>query len=132
MFVRNDITNRVDRRADTSWPTPTTYACPIPVIQELATIRSLVAKKWCIDEGRVDLTGHSDGGMAADANAYRGPTTRRRARTARSTEYSDRRDWGTATAEKTPARRGLFAIRRLQDALQQGSHGVISILPLPG
>jgi hypothetical protein len=35
----------------------------------LATIPALVARKWCIDEARIYLTGQSDGGMAADAIA---------------------------------------------------------------
>jgi Poly(3-hydroxybutyrate) depolymerase len=37
----------------------------IPVIKELSTIPGLVAKKWCIDERRIYLTGHSDGGTVA-------------------------------------------------------------------
>jgi polyhydroxybutyrate depolymerase len=41
----------------------------IPAIEELSTIPSLVAKKWCIDEARVYLTGHSDGGTVAFAIA---------------------------------------------------------------
>ena len=41
----------------------------IPVIKELSTIPGLVAKKWCIDETRVYLTGHSDGGTVAFAIA---------------------------------------------------------------
>jgi polyhydroxybutyrate depolymerase len=36
----------------------------------LATIPALVARKWCIDEARIYLTGQSDGGMAADAIAF--------------------------------------------------------------
>ena len=48
----------------------------IPVIQKSATIASLVAKKWCIDEDRVDLTGHSEGGMAADATTTGGSRPR--------------------------------------------------------
>jgi polyhydroxybutyrate depolymerase len=31
---------------------------------------SSVARKWCIDEARIYLTGQSDGGMAADAIAF--------------------------------------------------------------
>jgi polyhydroxybutyrate depolymerase len=41
----------------------------IPVIEELSTIPGLVAKKWCIDEARVYLTGHSDGGTVTFATA---------------------------------------------------------------
>lgn len=37
---------------------------------ELGTISALVAKKWCIDEKRIYLTGHSDGGTAAMALAF--------------------------------------------------------------
>ena len=37
---------------------------------ELGTIPGLVAKKWCIDEKRVFLTGHSDGGTVAMALAF--------------------------------------------------------------
>jgi polyhydroxybutyrate depolymerase len=41
----------------------------VPVMKELATIPGDVAKKWCIDEQRIYLTGHSDGGTAATAIA---------------------------------------------------------------
>ncbi len=41
----------------------------IPVIKELSTIPHLIAKKWCIDERRIYLTGHSDGGTVALAIA---------------------------------------------------------------
>lgn len=37
---------------------------------ELGTIPELVAKKWCIDEERVYLTGHSDGGTVSMALAF--------------------------------------------------------------
>lgn len=37
---------------------------------ELGTIPELVAKKWCIDEKRIYITGHSDGGTAAMALAF--------------------------------------------------------------
>lgn len=36
---------------------------------ELGTIPKLMAKKWCIDEDRIYLTGHSDGGTSAMAVA---------------------------------------------------------------
>lgn len=39
----------------------------IPAIEDLSTIPSLVANKWCIDEARVYMTGHSDGGTVAFA-----------------------------------------------------------------
>jgi polyhydroxybutyrate depolymerase len=42
----------------------------VAVLEELATIPALIAKKWCVDESRVFLTGQSDGGMAADAIAF--------------------------------------------------------------
>lgn len=41
----------------------------IPAIQQLGTIPSEVAKEWCIDEQRVFVTGHSDGGTASMAMA---------------------------------------------------------------
>ena len=41
----------------------------LEVIPELGTIPRLIAKKWCVDEGRVYLTGHSDGGTVALALA---------------------------------------------------------------
>ncbi|MBY0247353.1 MAG: acetylxylan esterase [Nitrospiraceae bacterium] len=41
----------------------------IPGIEQLGTIPGSVAKKWCIDEQRVFVTGHSDGGTAALALA---------------------------------------------------------------
>lgn len=37
---------------------------------ELGTIPGLIAKKWCIDEQRIFLTGHSDGGTSAMALAF--------------------------------------------------------------
>jgi polyhydroxybutyrate depolymerase len=37
---------------------------------DLGTIPGLIAKKWCVDEHRVYLTGHSDGGTAAMALAF--------------------------------------------------------------
>jgi poly(3-hydroxybutyrate) depolymerase len=43
----------------------------IRVLDDLATIPDEVAKKWCVDPGRVFLTGHSDGGTAAAAMAFR-------------------------------------------------------------
>jgi polyhydroxybutyrate depolymerase len=42
----------------------------IPTIIELGTIPGLISKKWCIDEKRVYLTGHSDGGTVASALAF--------------------------------------------------------------
>ncbi len=41
----------------------------LEVIPELGTIPQLIAKKWCVDERRVYLTGHSDGGTVALALA---------------------------------------------------------------
>jgi polyhydroxybutyrate depolymerase len=46
-----------------------------PTIVALAEIPRAVAKRWCIDESRIFLTGHSDGGTAAEALAFR-PETR--------------------------------------------------------
>lgn len=37
---------------------------------DLGTIPGLIAKKWCVDEQRVFLAGHSDGGTAAMALAF--------------------------------------------------------------
>ena len=37
---------------------------------ELGTIPGLIAKKWCVDEQRIFLTGHSDGGTAAMALGF--------------------------------------------------------------
>lgn len=37
---------------------------------ELGTIPQLIAEKWCIDERRIYLTGHSDGGTVAMALAF--------------------------------------------------------------
>ena len=37
---------------------------------ELGTIPGLISEKWCVDEQRVFLTGHSDGGTAAMALAF--------------------------------------------------------------
>ena len=41
----------------------------LTVIPDLGTIPRLIAKKWCVDERRVYLTGHSDGGTVALALA---------------------------------------------------------------
>lgn len=41
----------------------------IPAIEQLAIIPGAVAKKWCVDEKRVSVTGHSDGGTVALALA---------------------------------------------------------------
>ncbi|OQW63523.1 MAG: hypothetical protein BVN28_04230 [Nitrospira sp. ST-bin4] len=41
----------------------------IPAIEQLGTISGSVAKKWCINEKRVFVTGHSDGGTASLALA---------------------------------------------------------------
>lgn len=37
---------------------------------ELGTIPGLIAKKWCVDENRIFLTGHSDGGTVSMALAF--------------------------------------------------------------
>lgn len=37
---------------------------------ELGTIPQLLAKKWCIDEQKIFITGHSDGGTSAMALAF--------------------------------------------------------------
>ena len=37
---------------------------------QLGTIPGLIAKKWCVDEKRIFLTGHSDGGSVAMALAF--------------------------------------------------------------
>ncbi len=41
----------------------------IPTIEQLGMIPSEVSKEWCIDERRVFVTGHSDGGTASMAMA---------------------------------------------------------------
>ena len=41
----------------------------LEIIPELGAIPRLIAKKWCVDERRVYLTGHSDGGTVAPALA---------------------------------------------------------------
>jgi polyhydroxybutyrate depolymerase len=41
----------------------------IPAIEEFGTIPGSIAGKWCIDEKRVFVTGHSDGGTASLALA---------------------------------------------------------------
>lgn len=37
----------------------------VVTIEQLGTIPNLVAKEWCVDEHRVSVTGHSDGGTAS-------------------------------------------------------------------
>jgi polyhydroxybutyrate depolymerase len=41
----------------------------VSTIEQLGTIPGLVARKWCINEKRVYVTGHSDGGTVALALA---------------------------------------------------------------
>lgn len=41
----------------------------LPSIEQLAAIPRIVAKKWCVDEKRIAVTGHSDGGTVAMALA---------------------------------------------------------------
>jgi polyhydroxybutyrate depolymerase len=41
----------------------------LSAVEQLGAIPNLVAKKWCIDEKRVYVTGHSDGGTVALALA---------------------------------------------------------------
>jgi polyhydroxybutyrate depolymerase len=48
----------------------------IPTVEQLGTIPGLVAKEWCIDEKRVFVTGHSDGGTASMALAVLDKTKR--------------------------------------------------------
>jgi polyhydroxybutyrate depolymerase len=48
----------------------------IPAIEQLSTIPGLVAKQWCIDENRIYLTGHSDGGTVSLALALLNQTNR--------------------------------------------------------
>jgi polyhydroxybutyrate depolymerase len=43
----------------------------IKALDGLATIPTVVARKWCIDPERIFLTGHSDGGTTAAAMAFR-------------------------------------------------------------
>jgi len=43
----------------------------LPVLDDLATIPAAIAARWCVDPGRVYVTGHSDGGTAAAAMAFR-------------------------------------------------------------
>lgn len=43
----------------------------LPVLDDLATIPGAIAMHWCIDSARVYVTGHSDGGTAAAAMAFR-------------------------------------------------------------
>ncbi|MFT4564209.1 MAG: polyhydroxybutyrate depolymerase, partial [Gammaproteobacteria bacterium] len=43
----------------------------LKVLDELARIPAHIASKWCIDTERIFLTGHSDGGTAASAIAFR-------------------------------------------------------------
>lgn len=43
----------------------------IKVLDELAKIPHAIARKWCVDVDRIFATGHSDGGTAAAAMAFR-------------------------------------------------------------
>lgn len=43
----------------------------LPVLDDLATIPGTIAAQWCVDRKRVYVTGHSDGGTAASAMAFR-------------------------------------------------------------
>ncbi len=46
-------------------------ALSIRVLDDLATIPAAVARKWCVDTDQVFVAGHSDGGTAAAAMAFR-------------------------------------------------------------
>jgi polyhydroxybutyrate depolymerase len=62
---------------------------------ELGTIPGLMAKQWCIDEKRVFVTGHSDGGTAAMALAFMAGTKqipKAIAPSAAGIDYQDLRD----------------------------------------
>ncbi|PKD40503.1 poly(3-hydroxybutyrate) depolymerase [Methylomonas sp. Kb3] len=62
---------------------------------ELGTIPHLMAKKWCIDEKQVYITGHSDGGTSAMALAFMTGTShipRAIAPSAAGVNYEDLRD----------------------------------------
>ncbi|WP_432744042.1 poly(3-hydroxybutyrate) depolymerase [Methylobacter sp. G7] len=62
---------------------------------ELGTIPGLMAKQWCIDEKRVFVTGHSDGGTAAMALAFMSGTKqipKAIAPSAAGIDYQDLRD----------------------------------------
>lgn len=43
----------------------------LPVLDDLATIPGTIASQWCVDTSRIYVTGHSDGGTAAAAMAFR-------------------------------------------------------------
>jgi len=43
----------------------------LKTLDEFATLPRSVAEKWCVDKQRIFLTGHSDGGTAASAIAFR-------------------------------------------------------------
>lgn len=62
---------------------------------ELGTIPGLMAKQWCIDEKRIFITGHSDGGTAAMALAFMAGTRhipKAIAPSAAGIDYQDLRD----------------------------------------
>ncbi len=62
---------------------------------ELGTIPGLVAKQWCIDQERIFVTGHSDGGTAAMALAFMAGTKqipKAIAPSAAGIDYQDLRD----------------------------------------
>jgi polyhydroxybutyrate depolymerase len=46
----------------------------IPALEQLSKIPGLVAKKWCIDEKKVYVTGHSDGGTVSSILAVHDQT----------------------------------------------------------
>lgn len=62
---------------------------------ELGTIPDLIAKQWCIDQERIFVTGHSDGGTAAMALAFMAGTKqipKAIAPSAAGIDYQDLRD----------------------------------------
>ena len=45
------------------------YGMDLATIDDLSSIPDRIAARWCIDERRIHLTGHSDGGTVATATA---------------------------------------------------------------
>lgn len=47
------------------------YRLSLPNLNKLALLPKSIGEKWCIDQAQVFLSGHSDGGTAASAMAFR-------------------------------------------------------------
>ena len=89
----------------------------IKTLDDLATIPGAITEKWCINPERVYLTGHSDGGTAAAALAFRTDDGLRPAGIAPSAAGVRRED---LTAYQCPEHLGVMILHNRDDELFPG------------